>query len=49
MVGFGESSKVVLELLDHHHLDFEQGMSKLRMKSNSKVAMELPFVFNPMT
>jgi hypothetical protein len=41
MVGFGESSKVVPKLLDHHHLDFEQGMSKLCMKSNSKVSMEL--------
>ncbi len=49
VMGFGEYNKLVLALLNYCQLDFGQGMFKLCMKSNFKVVMETPFVFNPLT
>jgi hypothetical protein len=48
-MGFGESSKVVPALLNHHQLDFEQGMFMLVMRNNSMATMEQPFVLIPLT
>lgn len=50
MLGFAELSKIVrLALFDHWWLDIQPWMFKLCTKSNSMVAMESPFDFNPFT
>jgi hypothetical protein len=48
MLWSSESNFVIPPLLNCWYLDFEHGMFKLCMKSNSNAILESPFDFNPL-